>query len=135
MVENISLFKSGRTGYYYIQWSENGIRHQKSTRSKQKSDAVRILRDFTPTERNRIPVEISWEDFRKEYEQFSEGFHSVSSTKTIIDGFNSLERYLGNNKMLRAITVKDADQYISYLKSKCSVHTARKHYITLAAAF
>lgn len=135
MAEGLSLFKSGRTGFYYIQWSENGVRHQKSTRCKIKVDALIEFRKFNHTSSPRVDFTLSWKEFRKEYEQFSKGFHSSSTTRTVIDGFNSLERYLGKSKGLKEISVRDADQYISYLKSKRSVHTARKHYITLSAAF
>lgn len=135
MVQNLTLFKSGRTGYYYIQWLENGSYRQRSTKCKIKADALIEFRKFNLTSTPRIDVTLSWKDFRIEYEKFSKGFHSSSTNRTVIDGFNSFERYIGNSRELKDISVRDADQYISYLKSKRSVHTARKHYITLSAAF
>lgn len=41
-MDNISLFKAGRNGYWTIQYTaENGIRKQKSTGCKNKAEAIK----------------------------------------------------------------------------------------------
>lgn len=135
MVQNLSLFKSGRTGYYYIQWSENGVYRQRTTKCKLKAEALLKFREFSVESVPAATIPLSWKEFRKEYELFSSGFHSSGTTRTVIDGFNSFERYIGSIKEIKSISVREADRYISYLRVKRSVHSARKHYITLAAAF
>jgi hypothetical protein len=46
-MENISLFRAGRNGYRTIQYKTNeGIRKQKSTGSKNKAEVVKVLAEF-----------------------------------------------------------------------------------------
>jgi site-specific recombinase XerD len=46
-MENISLFKVGRKGYWYIQYrTDDGSRKQKSTGCKNKTEAVKVLAEF-----------------------------------------------------------------------------------------
>ncbi len=134
MAKSLSLFKVGRTGYFYIQWTENGIKKQMSTRCKKKAEALLVLREFKGKTVNRHEESITWKAYRKEYEGFSKGYHTASSHRTVVDGFNSFEKFIGH-KAIDLISVREMDQYITHLKTKISIQTARKHYITLAAAF
>jgi integrase len=134
MSANISLFKNSRSNIYYIQYWDHGIRKQISTRCHKKADALHAFRDFDGKATRTQNDSITWKAYRKEYEEFSRGYHTASSHRTVIDGFNSFEKIIGQ-KSIDMITVREMDQYITHLKTKISIQTARKHFITLAAAF
>ncbi len=129
-----SIFKNKRSGVYYIQYTEKGIRKQKSTRKQKKDEAYVVLKDFIIRPDRQRPTEITLLLFREEYKKFSEGYHTLSTQSAVVDGFRWFEMII-SNRILTSITLRDIDQFITHLKLKTSIHTARKHYITLAAAF
>ena len=136
MSANISLFKNGRSGVYYIQYTENDVRKQVSTRCRRKSDALEFLKALKPEPNKKKYRDVAWSVFREEYESYYLGVATPKSFITIKDGFNSFERYLATKpSRLSSITLREAQQYISHLIADVSIHTARKHYITLSAAF
>jgi len=134
MASNFSLFRQSRSGNYFIQWTENGITRQRSTRCKLKRDAMQVFREFKVEALNKKNERISLKQFKEEYKKFSEGFHTPSTQSAVTDAFRWFELQV-SNRSLDSITVRDIDQFITHLRINTSLHTARKHYITMAAAF
>lgn len=128
------LYKFGRTGYYYIQYYVNGLKRQITTKCKRKGEALVFYRNFKAESLQKNTEQISLKQFKEEYQKFSEGFHTPSSQSAVVDGFRWFEKII-SNRALGSITVRDIDQFVTHLRVHTSIHTARKHYITLAAAF
>ncbi|MFA6468209.1 MAG: site-specific integrase [Bacteroidota bacterium] len=134
MLTNICLFKNNRSGIYYIQYTKHGVRKQKTTKQRTKSEATIVLQQFLTSHTTVQNSEITVQQFKEEYKKFSQGFHSPATQSAVVDGFRWFEKRI-SNRTLSSIGLKDLDQFITYLRVHKSVHTARKHYITLAAAF
>lgn len=134
MSQKMYLYKFGRTGYYYIQYYVNGLKRQKSTKCKRKGDALIYYRQFKVESLKQRTECISLKQFKEEYKKFSAGYHTPHTQSAVTDAFRWFE-ILISNRALNSISVRDIDQFITHLRVHTSLHTARKHYITLAAAF
>jgi integrase len=134
MSQKMYLYRFGRTGYYYIQYYVNGLKRQISTKCKRKGDALIVYRNFQIESLQKRTEQISLKQFNEEYKRFSEGYHTPSTQSAVADAFRWFEKII-SNRTLEAITIRDIDQFITHLRIHISLHTARKHYITLAAAF
>lgn len=134
MSQKMYLYKFGRTGFYYIQYYVNGLKRQKSTKCKRKGDALIFYRQFRIESLQKKTEQISLKQFKEEYKRFSEGYHSLSTQSAVVDAFRWFEKIISNRSMA-SITLRDIDQFVTHLRVNVSLHSARKHYITMAAAF
>jgi integrase len=134
MSQKMYLYKFGRTGYYYIQYYVNGLKRQKSTKCKRKGDALIFYREFKVESLKKKTEQISLKQFKEEYIKFSEGYHSISTQSAVVDAFRWFDIII-SNRTLTSITLRDIDRFVTHLRTNISLHSARKHYITLAAAF
>jgi integrase len=127
-----------KNGYYYIYYTDNnGKRKSITTKSKLKSEALKVLSNFNdlPKIRNTIdPKELTLKQFRWEFLKHSESRHSWKTTLDYKNTFNEMETYFGNIK-LSEFTQKKLEEFIQFKIIKKSVHTGRRHLINVKAMF
>lgn len=131
------LTKSKKSPYYQVVFTVNGKRTTVSTRSSNRMEAKRFLKNFIPS--NNVTVIhrsnlIDLLSFKNEYISFLKPTHSESYIKrSIFPAFKILIYYVGNIP-LKYLSVKQLDKFISYTYAK-SPSSAALYYRTLKAAF
>ena len=134
-MEQISLFWHGKRGLYYLSFkSPDGLRRQASTGCRKKQDAFRFLNSFKIAEHDKRTEARTVAGFTKEYLIYSKGVHTFKTVAVYGDVLKSFLSHTGN-KALDKVSVKDIETYLSNLRERASVWTAKKHFIHLAAAF
>ena len=130
------LFK--RKGIYYLEYSEDGGKPKRvSTGKRFKQEALEFLRNFNEQLRQREEqktVSVSVKDFAEQFLKYSEGVHTVKTTKAFRVTFGMLERCFGNVK-LTEITTQQLERFFTTRIKEASVYAARRDYINLSSAF
>jgi integrase len=132
------MFLSKRpNGYYYVFYEDTkGKRNCISTKSKNKSDALKFLSEFQHNLKNdsaNALIKIDLKTFAFNYLKFSEKFHSTKTHRMIKIIFNQIKEYLGN-PFMDDITSRTCENFI-YKKSNVSQYTAQKYLAHLRASF
>jgi site-specific recombinase XerD len=131
------MFLSKIGEVYYIFFSDvNGSRHKVTTKCTKKSEALNFLYRFKQDDfesRQKIKA-IFFDDFMKQYVEYSTGVHTQKTQRTHFTAFKEFLRVEGN-KPLRSIGIREIEHFLSVKKMEASEWTARKYYGSLAAAF
>jgi integrase/recombinase XerD len=80
------------------------------------------------------PKQITLEEFKKEFLEYSSGVHSRKTFRTHRTAFRELIRVEGN-RPLQSIGIREIEHFLSKKKEEASEWSARKYYGSLAAAF
>ena len=88
---------------------------------------------LTEDEMNK-PQQITLEQFKKEFLEYSSGVHSSKTLRTHRTAFKEFLRVEGNIP-LHSIGIREIEHFLSVKKKEASEWTARKYYGSLAAAF
>jgi integrase len=130
------LHKRKASGYYYLFYKdESGKQRSVSTRQKKKSDALAYLKDFREREREkqRRVLYVSLSDFIPEYLQHSKSIHTVNSHNSAASALREFIRIVGDMPLSK-VSIRDVERFLA-VKREMSVHTARRNFVTVAAAF
>ena len=130
------MFLSKRSnGIYYLWFRDGRGTYQKvSTRSRSKTEASQFLRSFEEEAHARESPDRLLSEFRQEYLDYSESVHRPTTTNTVKYSISEFQRFLGDQK-LEKIGVREIETFLAQKTKDASELTARKHYVTLAAAF
>ena len=126
------LFKRGCVYYLAL---DDGSRI--STHTRTKNDALRFLNNFNKgiEQRKRSLQRITLKDFTSVLYAYSQGIHTASTARSDKSALNELTRFLGDAKLVSAVSVSDCERFLAQKTIEASVWTARKYYLALAAAF
>jgi integrase/recombinase XerD len=80
------------------------------------------------------PQQVTLEEFKKEFLEYSSGVHSKKTIRTHRTAFREFLRVEGN-KPLHSIGIREIEHFLSVKKREASEWTARKYYGSLASAF
>jgi integrase len=128
------LHKRKSTGFWYVYYrDESGKQRIVSTRQRIKSDALKFLKNFTSTDREKHKPSVSLSDFIPEYLAYSKTIHTPNSHASARSALNEFIRIVGD-KSISNVTVRDVENFTAKKRER-SVHTARKNFVTVAAAF
>lgn len=132
------MFLSKRSnGMYYIFYDQsNGKRTCISTKSKNKSQAIKFLSEFQSRARASTlgdSISIDLKTFSFDYLKFSENYHRPKTQNMLKIIFEQFKEYLGN-PILNEINSQDCELF-NHKKTNVSKHTAQKYLAYLRAAF
>ena len=117
------FFLSNSNNIYYIFYNnKDGKRARISTKTKNKSSALKFLSNFNNElkERNeQETIKITVQEFFWEYLKYSENIHSINTTLSIKSTVNKLNEYF-KNKYLNDISLNEITDYIHYRKKNTS---------------
>ncbi len=80
------------------------------------------------------PKQITLEEFKNEFLEYSSGVHSRKTIRTHKTAFREFIRVEGN-RPLQSIGIREIEHFLSKKKMEASEWTARKYYGSLASAF
>ncbi len=129
---NLTLFKR-QTGVYYIVYDENGKRRWKSTGTKRKNEAIKVLTDFQKLTTPR-PIHRTLVEFIEEHKKYAEAIYA-KKTRQLYDG--SLQQFhaIVGNRYLTSYTERDVDTFKITRKEQVSITTVNIELRMLRAAF
>jgi integrase len=126
-----------KNGFYYIYYEDaDGRRQAKSTRTKYKSEAIKVLSNFAidhSKQKSQIK-EITLKQFRWEFLKTSESYHASKTTKDYRSTFNEMEKHFGNI-LLSKFVQKGIEEFIQKKIREESIYTGRRHLIYIKALF
>jgi integrase/recombinase XerC len=131
------LYRRKSHGYYYLQYrDETGKTRYISTRQKKKSDALKFLREFKEKEQDKKQKlrSITVSEFIKEYFDYSKTIHTINSQESARAALNEFERIVGDIPLLK-VGIKEVEYFIAVKKTERTLHTARRCFVTVSAAF
>ena len=79
-------------------------------------------------------TQVTLEDFKKEFLEYSSGVHSKKTIRTHRTAFREFIRIEGN-RPLSTIGIREIEHFLSKKKQEASEWSARKYYGSLASAF
>lgn len=127
-----------KNGYYYIYYIDlNGKRKSITTKTKVKSEALKVLSNFDQligTKKNLIANDLTLKQFRWKFLKHSESYHSWKTTLDYKSTFNEMEDYF-ENILLTEFTQRSIEEFIQMKIRKVSLHTGRRHLINIKAMF
>lgn len=130
------LFKSGRTGRYYCQFTLNGKRRQFSTKTSNKQDAIKIADQKTTEFKKQVgifePTSITLQEFSDYYLRTVSSQLSKGSVLAYKDSLKHFIQSVGNLRFT-LVTIPICQKFIYH--SGYSPQTASKHYRHLKRAF
>ncbi|HUI29358.1 MAG TPA: site-specific integrase [Candidatus Acidoferrales bacterium] len=131
------MFLAKIRGIYYVIWNENGKRRKKSTRARQKSEALSFLIELNrkidvakPKRTNTINLNA----FSSEFLKYSKMVHRISTTKVYVTTFNEMRKYFGN-PLLNSLDTAAIESFLSFRAAQVSSYASRKDYASISAFF
>jgi len=104
-----------KNGYYYIYYIDlNGKRKSVTTKTKIKSEAVKVLSNFDQlinSKKNVFAEELTLKQFRWKFLKHSESIHAWKTTLDYKSTFNEMESYFGNI-LLTEFTQGSVEEFI-----------------------
>ena len=129
---NLTLFKR-QTGIYYIVYDENGKRRWKSTGTKRKNKAIKVLTNFqnltTPQ-----PVRRTLVKFITEHKNYTDALYAKKTIELYQSSLRHLHSIVGN-RFLTSLTVREVDLFKIMRNEKVSITTVNIELRMLRAAF
>lgn len=129
---NLTLFKR-QTGIYYIVYEEVGKRRWKSTGTKRKNEAIKVLTDFqnltTPK-----PVRRTLSEFIEEHKQYAKAIYAKKTRQLYESSLHQFYTIVGN-RLLTSYTERDVDFFKITRKEQVSITTVNIELRMLRAAF
>lgn len=132
--DSLMYLSKRSNGVYYLYFeNKNGSLSSKSTKCRNKTDAIKFLHSFKIEYEEKIQNRIRLTQFRIDYLKHSEKFHSINTYNYLKYLFNDLVEYFGNI-FLDEIDSNSIRNYL-YNKTKVSTYTAQKYLAHLRKAF
>lgn len=130
------MFLSKRSiGIYYLWFDDDlGRRRTISTQSRRKSEALAFLREFRQGEISRRLRQVSLEQFKEVYLQYSKSVHTTKAQESASTALREFLRIIGDLP-LHIVGVKQIEDFLAVKKKEASEQTARVYFVTLASAF
>jgi site-specific recombinase XerD len=129
------MFLTKRNGIYYL-WFKNGNKWVRvSCRTSRKDEAFKFQKDFDVSRLGRKTVDITLENFTAEFLKHTA---NTLSLKTVMQYRLSLHKFHAfvGNKLLKQISIKDADTYKAYLvKQGLKAGSVNEYLTALQTAF
>ena len=128
------MFLSRRlNGIYYIHYSDtNGKRCKVSTECSNKKDATQLLKSYKVKEV--VTSKTTLLDFQEEYLNYITPLLRPNSVLSVRLAFKEFYK-LNGNVLIKDITIREVERFLSYKLINTSVWSARKYHVTLASAF
>lgn len=125
--------------YYLFYENGNGKRHKVSTGSRRKREAISFQHHFKPRravakKEPEEPKGIHFSEFIRQYSAYSTGVHTPKTFKTYQSTSREWLRVEGDAP-IQSIGIRQIENFLSVKKVEASDWSARKYYISLAAAF
>jgi len=129
------MFLLQRDGYYHIEYIDEstGCKRRISTKTKQKSLALKFLSEFNKSKKPKIKA-ITFKQFEDEYVQHLSLSHSLKYIESVHLAFNKLTCHINNDADLIKINERFLELILTELY-KTKPHAAHLYYRTLKAAF
>lgn len=125
-------------GTYYIYFdAQNGKRTRLSTKTKYKSEALKVLSKFQQeysAELLKKTISITLTEFRVKFLAYSESIHSEKHNQSIKSTFNNFINF-NSNISLDQVTIDDFINYVEFRLSKVSAYSVRRDIANLSSAF
>lgn len=129
------LTKTKKSPFYQISFERDGKFSTVSTRTKIKAEALRFLSEFEKNSRKEIKVEpASLIEFEQKYLDYIKGIRSKNYCYNVKVGFTQFKKYIDESVLLKNITVKDIDSFVSKVYKEAP-HSAASYYRILKASF
>lgn len=132
-ITNFTLFKR-YNGIYYITYLKDGISKWKTTRQKQKTEALKVLSKFAEYLKHDVP-KTTFQEFINQYCAIRGNELRESTLKRIcLPAFAAFDRICGN-KFLTAYTLQDVEHFKAIRLAECSATSVNMHFRALRSAF
>lgn len=133
------LSKNKRSGYYHIIYDDlNGKRKTKTTKSKNKADAMKFLLSFQKEiqiKKNATSEAITLQQFYYKFYKFIEARLKQKTVKVYKTTFTYLIKKYGTGKIINSFTTTDLEDIITERSLTRSKFTARKFRSDFAGIF
>jgi integrase len=126
-----------KNGFYYIYYSDdNGKRQSITTKTKIKSEALKVLSNFDElikVKNTADPKQLTLKQYRWKFLKHSESYHSWKTTLDYKSTFNELEKHFGDIP-LNQFSQQGIEEFIQKKIREKSLLTGRRHLINIKAS-